>query len=364
MLAEKHSPSQAYDVQDSPALLTSLITDSEKSTALWKPAPYWQSYASRIITELRTRGMKNFRTNQKILKGYAAGGMLIPQIPQAKWKQMIWKGVESAPVVKTILGSYKKINSVYYRHTMALEKTVAIMALNDIKQKFPNFTPPEGLANGGCENSFQWNGHTIAADWVPYVSRAADFYSDVNPADVTSIIEIGPGLGLSTLAHVALNPHLKTIVNVDIVPIIYISTQFLKSVPAFEVVDYLQTQKLDAITTRNDSKPVLYQIPPWELQKLQGQWDYFFNAYSFMEMEKEICANYATLLQKHIAKGACVHSHEKGHMIGAGGQREPVTFDYIKNLFQDFLQPVKASTYFWEKYYRGVPSELCLFRKN
>ncbi|MEJ2435091.1 MAG: hypothetical protein P8Y53_18765, partial [Pseudolabrys sp.] len=73
-----------------------------------------------------------------------------------------------------------------------------------------------------------------------YLSCVADFYTYAPAREMTAIIEIGPGLGLSSLAHMAINRALRVIVNIDIMPVRYLSTQFLKSIDGIDVSAALQ----------------------------------------------------------------------------------------------------------------------------
>lgn len=350
-------------VEHNADLLDILLKDSNAQTALWTPANYWKAYAQRIADEIRRTGMKNFRTNQKILKGYATGGKLLPIMPRAEWKKKIWTGLETAPVFSLIVDSYKKVNTAYHRQKMALECNLCKIALDDIKARFPHFKPPAGLCNGGAEDCFEWNGYEISSDWVFILTRIADFYSKVDPATVKSVLEIGPGLGLSTLAHIALNPNIKHIVNVDIVPVLYVSTQYLSSIPDIHVIDYMDVKQDETIKFVPSDKPVVIQIPPWKLPALKENIDYFFNAYSFMEMEKDICKNYADIINDRVQGGVYFHSHLQGHEIGAGNQKEPVTHKYIESLFTKNFKKTEPSVYFWTRYGMGVPEELCFMKR-
>ncbi len=128
---------------------------------------------------------------------------------------------------------------------------------------------------GGAEDACDWRGHTVTAFWVDRLTRAANFYAFVPAETVSSLIGIGPGLGYSTLAHRVLNPHLRTIVDVDTAPMLYISTQFLRATGEFEINDYLAVR--DCERSRLDhyrDKPLLFQLPPWVLPKIAGSVDY------------------------------------------------------------------------------------------
>jgi hypothetical protein len=181
---------------------------------------------------------------------------------------------------------------------------------------------------------------------------------------VTAIIEIGPGLGLSSLAHMAINPALRVIVNVDIVPVLYLSTQFFKSVEGVDVVDYRMLRGRERIAAQPAPAGVcIYQLAPWLLPRVEGEFDFFFNAFSFQEMEPEVCRNYATELLRLVQRGVLLHEMPPGHKRGAGGQQNPVTLDFLESLFSQRFPNVRRVDGFWPRFYDGDPEMTRLLTK-
>ncbi len=325
----------ASTVADDPALLDQMIRWSEQQSDLWRPTSYWRGYCQRITDELEREGLSNFRQNQGILKGFAAGGVARRDLPRARWKRLVWRGVEQLPVVRRIISEYARLLSAENQHHQATRVRLAHMLLDELAKDFPDLAPVNGLANGGAADAFEWRGHTVSADWLPYLARAAAFYRLVPAGEITSLIEIGPGLGFSSLAHLAINPHLKLIVNVDIPPVLYVSTQFLKSIPDIDVIDARQAGDGEIALRPGADSPSVYQLAPWQLPKIRGRLDAFFNAYSFQEMEKEICTNYARQLIPIIGKTVMLLSAPSGHRPGAGGQKAPISLDFLTGLFSN-----------------------------
>jgi putative sugar O-methyltransferase len=290
-----------------------------------------------MAAELGARGLKDFRTNQTILKGFAVGGLLRPAMPRAIWKRVLWRGAERLPVTRQILAGYRQLLEADHKWAVTTNVRLARLLIDRIAMEFPDFRPTEGLANGGAEDVFEWRGHLVTADWLLHVVRAAAFYRRVPPAAVRRMIEIGPGLGLSSLAHLALNPSLETIVNVDIPPVLYVSTQFLKSVDGLTVVDMRDAEHDGRILLDGGSRAraCVVQIAPWQLPRIQGTVDLFFNAYSFQEMERDVCGNYAKVLAPMVTGNVFLLSTYGGHAPGAGGQGEPITVDFLEDLFKD-----------------------------
>jgi hypothetical protein len=152
----------------------------------------------------------------------------------------------------------------------------------------------------------------------------------------------------------AINPGLRIVLNVDIVPVLYLSTQFLKSIEGTEVVDYRTLRERERIVAEPASGSVrIYQMPSWLLPRVEGVFDFFFNAFSFQEMEPEVCRNYADHLLRLVERGVLLHEMTAGHKRGAGGQQAPVTLDFLQSLFSQKFANVERLDGAWPRFYDG-----------
>ncbi len=346
--------SDTEPVADDPALLALMVEDAERGGPLWTATAYWRTYASRIMRELERTGLADMRVNQRLLKGFAIGGAPQPELPAAAWKRVAWRGLQTLPGVRQMAAEYQRMLAAEYARHRDLRRQHARVAMDQIADAFPHICPPKGLANGGADDAFIWRGHTIVPAFAIYLSRIADFYARVPARDVGAIIEIGPGLGLSSLAHMAINPALRTIVNVDIVPVLYLSTQFLKSIDGVNVLDYRALRARERIVAEPAPSGLrIYQLAPWLLPRVEGRFDFFFNAFSFQEMEPAICRNYATELLRLVERGVLLHEMPAGHKHGAGGQNKPVTLDFLESLFSEKFPSVARLDGFWPRLYDG-----------
>ncbi len=256
-IMETFATGSPVQIRDDPSLLTCMLADEAHSDPSWRAMPYWQPYCDRIRRELARNGLAGMRTNQILLKGFASDGMSQPLLPHAAWKRLIWHAVEAMPGVARVVAENRRLLHATHQRAINAEIRSARLALDRIAEDFPNMTPPEGLANGGAEDAFTWRGHIVTADWLKHLTRIADFYHAVSADEVREILEIGPGLGLSTLAHIALNPGLRVVVNCDIAPILYISNQFMKSIPGVDTVDYREVATGSALSQRTPSRPTI-----------------------------------------------------------------------------------------------------------
>lgn len=323
-------------IRDDPTLLEAMMCGAEQKATVWQPTSYWRGYCRRIVGELHANGLRDVRVNQAILKGFAAGGTLRPTEPAAGWKRAIWRRLERLPGVARVIAEYGRVVRAEHRHHVNVRIRLARLLIDRIATDFPDLAPPQGLGNGGAEDTFEWRGHQLTADWLTFLVRAAAFYRVVQPRNVCSMLELGPGLGLSTLAHIALNPEIKLIVNVDVPPVLYVATQYLRTIDGVNVVDYSDIPETGAFTPApTGDRVTVYQIAPWQLPRLSGSIHLFHNAYSFQEMEQDICANYAKTVTDLITKHVWLMSAAEGHLPGAGGQREPIPIDFLAGLFRD-----------------------------
>ena len=322
------------ELTDDSALLETMMRGAENTSLMWQPSAYWRGYCARILRELDASGLAGARTNQAILKGFAAGGVLRPTEPAAAWKRTIWRALERLPGVRRVIAEYARTGRAEHRHHVSDRIRLARLLMDRLSEDFPELNPPDGLANGGAEDAFDWRGHTVTADWALFLVRAAGFYRALPSADIRSLVEVGPGLGLSTLAHAALIPKLRVVVNVDIPPVLYVSTQCLRSIDRFRVVDVREAaESQDVEPVARAPAVTVYQIAPWQLPDLLGSFDVFHNAYSFQEMEREICAHYANWVARHVTGHVWLMSSVAGHAPGAGGQTEPIPICFLEGLF-------------------------------
>jgi len=340
------------DVQDNTALLAQLMKDSVDASADWRPKARWHGYAMRIANEIERAGLENFRTNFRLLKGFTTGGNPLPDEPRNPLKKAIWRAVAGLPVVARILSEERHLVAAEHQGRMASEIGRAQLVLSELERSGLTFQPPEGLANGGAEDAFEWNGHLLTPVWVEHLMRAVELYQKIPTESVDTIFEVGSGLAQTTLAHVALNPKLKWIVNVDIPPVLYIASQYLRSIPGVEVVDYTSTRDLDRIVpaAAQDGRTRIYMLPPWQTSRLDAEADLFLNAASFQEMDRESCAAYAMEANRITKKWA---------VLICGGRTENETPDpnvvganFVLDLFGDKFDDQETCSGSWQKWYR------------
>jgi|TARA_B100001750_G_scaffold241813_1_gene254056 putative sugar O-methyltransferase len=334
-------------------LLDKLINDDQSNNSVLTSNNYWMNYTKRIERHIRNADLNHMRTNYNLTKGFAWGGVPKPTVSNLYIKRITFYFLEKLFPFTKVANEYKRLLNATHRRNIGLLKNVAHLCLEEIHQNFQDIILTNDTCNGDAEDVFEYNDYNISAEWVTHLARAADLYSqNQNLLKAKSLLEIGPGIGLNTLAHFALNKNLNIVMNVDIPHILYLSTQFLKSVKFIKVIDYLDFEKIDLRDIGKDEK-IVVQLPPWALDKVDINFDLLLNHFSFQEMEKNIVSEYLALLRKKINFAAFIQNRSTGHKKGAGGQMEPVTLDFIASCFdkdefiEKDLNPKYASKY-WD----------------
>jgi putative sugar O-methyltransferase len=328
------STPMSKDVSDNPALLSALLTDAESAKAPWAITPYWRTYFERGVRAIKDNGLGPIMTKPLLLKGFAEVEIVDPMPPRDGLKRVIFEAIPKLPVVSKVFAEYRHVSRANFLHFVDLKKRVCRGVLDSISGAYPDARPAGDLTAGGAPHTVDWQGIPVSISFVPFLARAADFYAKTPMSSVTSLMEVGPGLSWSTLAHLSLNPNIRFIINIDIPSTLYISTQFLKATGAARVVDYLDLKAGQPVKDPGVAEgPVVYQLPPWFLDKVTQEVDWLHNSFSFVEMEPAVVSAYGSAAARLVTKGAWLMSSVDGHATGAGGQSETVTFQVIDDAF-------------------------------
>ena len=317
-------------VQDDPALLDLLLKHLAEAEDPWRITPYWQTYHERLVREIKRVGLSGLQNNYDLLKGFAVGGRPKLISPRDPIKRAVFEIIPKLPIISKVASEYERLIAVLHRVNIGLEVKLAEQVLIHLEELMGPISFPENLDAGDAQSVVTWRGRNVPTPILKYLCRAADFYRKVDAKGVSRWLEIGPGLGQSTLANVILNPHLSVVINVDIPSTLYISTQYLKATGAVEVIDYRRFLDEDRkIAEGKTGRPVCYQLPPWALKDVETEVDWMHNAFSFQEMEPAVVLAYADEAARLTKTGAWLASMASGHEAGAGGQKDTVSFDVI-----------------------------------
>jgi len=142
------------------------------------------------------------------------------------------------------------------------------------------------------------DGCKISKSYLETIARIDNYSKSVDLTKVKTVFEIGGGFGSNAHSLMSLYPNIKKYIYLDVAPMLYVGTQYLKHFFPAEVKDYRTTKDLESIVIEDNDEREILCIAPWQIEKLEGKVDLFWNASSFQEIPVLYLENYA----KHIIR--------------------------------------------------------------
>ena len=239
------------------------------------------SYADNIILDIRNE----FNIKGKILgKIYSLPGF-----------NKVFN--EQLKLTKNYISTINKYRGIVYRNNQNVKNLIS-------KYKFENTT------DFGCVRSFKYLDKDYSCWYLNMADRIDKMSNSFDFKKINSFFEIGGGFG-SNLHFLLTNyPNIKKILYLDIVPNIYVGTEYLRHHYKEKVKDYQQLKNLDKISFLNNDELEIFCIPPWLIEKVETKIDHFHNAASFVEMPKKVIQNYIKFIKKFETKEISLISYD------------------------------------------------------
>lgn len=318
-------------MRDDFPLLDLMLADQETQPNIFKPGPYWRGNQRRIAKAIRTHGIANFRSNPAVGKGYAD---TLPSLPAELWVSQ--SGVEArlkCAIVRLpfFRGMFRDYEKRIHGSTRAL--TIIQSAYYDLAfRELPLDDLPE-TTHGKCERTVAIRGKEYATLYVDFLRRVHNFARHVDFRRARTILEIGGGFGAWPHIMVSLYPNIRKVAYIDIPPMLYVGTQYLRHFFGPAVIDYRRTRNMSKIAfAPNDEREVLC-LCPWQIEALSIDADICWNSASFSEMTPEIVGNYAAHVSRNMRDGQLCLMMNK-----TGADPRTMAPDHVASAFKDYFQ--------------------------
>jgi putative sugar O-methyltransferase len=276
-------------------LLDFMMEDQIKQKGIYSSSTYWQGYAKRMEYAIRNEGLDNFRANTRISKGYGDSMVINPLdlLPLDSFKSRLYKKIVQFPYFyKSVIESFAAHNNNLFSQMQKYKNLYYSHTLGEWFLKFSNtYSLPETLI-GNPQRCVSINNYKIGESYLSVFFKIYNFASHIDFTKVNTIFEIGGGFGAFTHTLLHFFPNIKKVIYLDIPPVLYVGTQYLKHFFDSEVIDYRQTKNLDKITFSSDDKREIFAICPWQIEHIDTKIDLFVNFASFQEMNADIVKNY------------------------------------------------------------------------
>ncbi len=291
-------------------LIDELIKDEKKNNrSLYSSGPYWDYKNSRAILEIKKKGIQDFRGLTAGIGTSFSDNEVLDVRNEYNIKGRIIGKIFSLPLLNIIFNSQLKLTKSYIQ-SFLLNKSIVYendRNVHDLlkKYKFENTT------EFGCISSFQYLNKKYSFHYLEMADRINKLSKQFNFNDISSFFEIGGGFGANVHFLITNFPNIKKILYLDVVPNIYVGTQYLRRFYKDNIKDYSDLKNLDTISFSKNNELEILCIPPWLIEKVDVNIDHFHNAASFVEMPKKIVENYVKFIRKFKTKEISLISYDR-----------------------------------------------------
>ena len=291
-------------------LIDELIKDEKKNNkSLYSSGPYWDYKNLRAILEIRKKGIQDFRGLTAGIGTSFSDNEVLDVRNEYNIKGRIVGKIFSLPLLNIIFNSQLKLTKSYI-NSYLLNKSLVYendRNVHDLlkKYKFENTT------EFGCISSFKYLNKKYSCHYLEMADRISKLSKQFNFNDISSLFEIGGGFGANIHFLITNFPNIKKILYLDVVPNIYVGTQYLRRFYKDNIKDYSDLKNLDTISFSKNNELEILCIPPWLIEKVDANIDHFHNAASFVEMPKKIVENYVKFVRKFKTKEISLISYDR-----------------------------------------------------
>ena len=282
-------------------LLNILMEDVKKQSNLYKPGKFWMQASKVIAKKMKNEGIINFRGHSGLVaQGFTANIVEDPSIiwEVGRLKKHLKKIIDIPIIRKLFINDFTQRIDKNYNKANLYENYFLSNNLKEwLGEMKSNYNIPETTVGGLQPNSIvKIDGYEISKFYLENLARIHTFSKEKDLTKIKTVFEIGGGFGANAHLLTSLFPNIKKYIYLDIAPMLYIGTQYLKHFYPQNVKDYVNTRNLKSIYFKDDNELEILCIPPWQIELLSGEVDLIWNACSFQEIPIASLKNYA----KHI----------------------------------------------------------------
>ena len=259
-------------IQDDYKLLELMLRDVLAQPNIYRPSEYWSDYSTRGISGYQEIWIKGFfRSNPKIGKGFCDTvsddpfALLDTNIRHRLHKVMR----ENLFVKKYFVEPFEHVLKArteernFYRNFYAGIK---------LQSWYDDFKSSHQLPDTLLErpsDTFQIKNDTIGASYLNSFLRLSSHETHIDFNSLSTVLEIGGGFGANAHTLLTAFPNIRNYIYVDIPPMLYVGTQYLKSIYNSEVIDYSALCGVEDLNIKH-SERTIYALCPWQLETLSG----------------------------------------------------------------------------------------------
>ena len=291
-------------------LLNELIKDEKKiDKSLYSSGPYWDHKNSRAIIEIKKKGLNDFRGINAGIGTSFADNLVLDIRNEFNIKGRIIGKIFSLPLLNIIFNG--QLNTTKNYIDLFIKNQAIVYQNNQNVQNLIKKFKFENATDFGCVQSFEYLKKNYSCHYLKMAHRINELSKSFDFKNIKSFFEIGGGFGANIHFLITNFPNIKKILYLDVVPNIYVGTEYLRYHYKEKVKDYLELKNLDTINFSKNNDLEIFCIPPWLIEKVETEIDHFHNAASFVEMPKKVISNYVNFINKLKIKEISLLSYDR-----------------------------------------------------
>lgn len=284
--------------KNSKNLLDLLVCDEKKiNKKLYSGGPYWNYKCKKIYDELLKKNLYGFRgLYSGVGTSYADNIVLDIRNElgkKGKFASFFLKG-NLNPLNKIFINQVK--NNISHIENYLKYKSLTYTRSEKVIRLTTTYNF-ENTTEFHCVDKVKINNKDISTLYIEIANDIEFINKHHDLKKISSFFEIGGGFGSKIHFLLTNFKNIKKIIYLDIVPNIFVGTNYLKNFYGSKVIDYATTRNLKSIKFSDNDNLEIFSLPVWEIEKLDLTIDYFHNSHSFQEVPIHQIKNYYKFLK-------------------------------------------------------------------
>ena len=278
-------------------LLNALISDQKNTAKIYKPGPYWLKKSISAAVELEKNGLSDFRSSNDANTAATSFGdnTCIDArkiIENTSIQNKIGLAILNHTPLKKLFDFQVNLTRTYHDKLIEFEKNKLALTKSERLSELIKKYKIRNSINFGCDSITRFENKNYSTYYLQILDILDVVEKNSILKEVHSLLEIGPGFGVNIHLIEQNFSNIRKFIVVDIVPNIWVATEYLRSIYGNCVKDYLITKEMKEIRFKDDDSLEIFVIPTWQIENISSTIDCFWNSNSFVEMPSEIVENY------------------------------------------------------------------------
>ena len=313
-------------------LLNSLVNDEKKiNRKLYSAGPYWGYKTKKILHSIKKVGINDFRGFDSGVGSSYTDNIILDYRNELGIKGRILSLITHFPLINKIFNgqvnlTFSTIKKYIQANAKCYENNEKVKYLIE-KYKIENST------GFGCKLKFQFKKKEYSCHYLDMCERIDTINKFINFEKIHTFFEIGGGFGSNVHLLLSNFKNIKKVIYLDIVPNLFVGTEYLRSFYGDSVKDYNFLKNKNKISFSNNDELEIFCLAPWQIENISAVVDHFHNSASFQEMPENVIKNYVKYIFQLFYKNISIS------LISYDGWNKNNTLDpkTLNNLFGDRL---------------------------